>query len=300
MPITFEGLVPAVFTPFHDDGRLNLGAIGPYVEMLIDAGVAGMLPCGTTGEFPSLSLAERCEVAEAFIEAAAGRVPVVVHVGHNHLEGAQRLATHAAASGAAAIAAAPPHFLKPPDVNAVVDWCVELAGAAPETPFFYYHIPSMTGVELSVLELLRSAIDRVPTLAGVKYTFEALDEYALCVSEFAGRLQILFGRDEILLAGLATGATGAVGSSYSFSTPLYLKLWQAFNDGDLAAAREYQCQSVRLINLLKGFNYPAAAKMCVKLLGVDLGPPRMPLRPLTADQATALPKALDAVGFPFK
>ena len=300
MPITFEGLVPAVFTPMHNDGQLNLDAVGPYVELLIDAGVAGMLPCGTTGEFPSLSLAERCEVAEAFIETAAGRVPVVVHVGHTHLEGAQRLAAHAASVGASAIAAAPPHFLKPPDESAVVDWCAELASDAPETPFFYYHIPCMTGVEISVLEFLRQAIDRIPTLAGVKYTYEALDEYALCVEEFAGRLQILFGRDEMLLAGLASGATGAIGSSYSFSAPLYNKLWQAFNDGDLAAARGYQCQSVRLINLLKGFTYPAASKACVKLLGVDLGPPRMPLRALTADQAAALPKALDAAGFPFK
>ena len=239
---------------------------------------------------------ERQAVAEAFVEAAADKMPVVVHVGCDSIDIARRLAAHAADIGADAVAASPPSYLKPPDLDAVVDWYQRLSEAAPQTPLFYYHIPSLTGVELSVPELLRKAIGRAATLAGVKYTHEALDEYALCVEEFGDRLQIVFGRDEMLLSALAVGAAAAVGSSYNFASPLYVKVWDAFRNGDMAAARSHQCQAVRLINTLKGYGYPSASKSCMKLLGIDCGSPRPPFKPLTAEQESALREDLTALG----
>ncbi|HDZ19989.1 hypothetical protein LCGC14_0615510 [marine sediment metagenome] len=296
MSIELSGLVAAVFTPMRGDGALNLAVAGDYVSLLAERGVGGILPCGTTGQFPALSVDERQAVAEAFVEAAADKMPVVVHVGCDSIDSARRLAAHAADIGADAIAALPPSYLKPPDLDAVVDWYQRLSEAAPQTPLFYYHIPSLTGVELSVLQLLRKAIGRVATLAGVKYTHEALDEYALCVDEFGDRLQILFGRDETLLSALVVGATGAIGSCYNFASPLYRRLWDAFNAGDLTAARKDQLKAIRLINTLKGYGYPAASKSCMKLLGIDCGPPRPPFKPLTAEQESALGEDLTALG----
>jgi len=190
-----NGLMAAVFTPMDDDGRLKLDVAGDYVDLLAGRGVSGILPGGTTGQFTCLSVAERMEVAEAFAAAAKGKLKVVIHVGHESLDIACELAAHAASLGADAVAGAPPCYFKPPNLDALVDWYERLAAAAPQTPLYYYHIPVMTGVELSVAELLTKALPRVPTLAGVKYTHKELDEYADCVDQFADRLQLLSGRD---------------------------------------------------------------------------------------------------------
>jgi len=291
------GLMAAVFTPMDAEGKLALDLAGDVVDLLTGRGVGGILPCGTTGQFASLSVDERKAVAEAYVRAAKGKVPVVVHVGHESLPVACDLAAHAAALGADAIASLPPCYFKPPNVDAVVDWLAALSAAAPETPLFYYHIPAMTGVELSVMELLERAVDRVPALAGVKYTFKELDEYAVCVDAFGDRLQLLYGRDEMLLSALVVGATAAIGSSYNVASPLYRRVWDAFEAGDLAAARADQVRAVRLINTLKRYGYPAASKFCMKLLGVDCGPPRPPFSPLAADQQAALRDDLTAMGF---
>jgi N-acetylneuraminate lyase len=295
--IELTGLIPAVFTPMDADGAVSLDVVSAYTDRLIDNGVSGLLVGGTTGEFASLSISERQDVAAAFVDAVGGRVPVVVHVGANDLPGAQVLATHANEIGADAIAAAPPCFLKPSGVDGVINWCERLTSVAEDTPFFYYHIPSMSGVELDMLAFLDVAEDRLATFAGVKFTHEALDEYAMCIDEFGDRLQILFGRDELLLPSLAVGATGAIGSGYNFVMPLYRALWDAFDAGDLESARTCQCMGIELIQTLARYGYFAGGKFCMKLLGLDVGQPRAPLAQLTDEQQTTLRAELDAMGF---
>ncbi|MHC4561535.1 MAG: dihydrodipicolinate synthase family protein [Planctomycetota bacterium] len=297
MTVDLQGLIPAVFTPMDEGGALKLDVVGDYVSLLAERGVSGVLACGTTGEFPSLSVDERKATAEAFAKATDGRMPLIVHVGHNDLSTVCDLTAHAADIGAVACAAIPPSYFTPPDLDAVVDWFASVADAVPQMPLFYYHIPAMTGVDIVVPEFLRKAVGRVGTLAGVKYTHESLDQFALCLDEFGDRLNIMFGRDEMLLSGIATGATGAVGSSFSFASPLYRRLWDAFNSGDLAAARQWQVRSVRLIDTLKSYIYPSASKACMKMLGIDCGPPRPPFGPLTALGKAALRADLEEMGF---
>jgi N-acetylneuraminate lyase len=297
MKMTLPGLTPAVFTPMDASGELSLAVVNDYVDRLVAAGVGGLLVGGTTGEFASLSVAERRRLAEAFAKAAKDRVPMIVHVGCNDLPSTQELAAHAESLGADAIALAPPCFFNPPNVDATVKWCQSIAGSAPATPLFYYHIPSMTGMRMSMLEFLRSAVSRVDTLAGIKFTHEALDEYGLCVEEFGEDLTILFGRDELLLSGLAAGAGGAVGSSYNFALPLYQQIWKAFSAGDMTTARALQCTAVRLIETLKRYHYPAASKYCMSLIGLPCGQPRQPLLTLAAADEASLRNELEAMGF---
>jgi N-acetylneuraminate lyase len=292
-----SGLIPAVFSPMHADGELMLDGIGDYADRLIAGGVGGMLIGGTTGEFASLSIAERRRLAEAFVEVVKDRVPVVVHVGCNDLPSTRELAAHAQTIGADAIALAPPSFLTPPDVAATVHWCRQVAEHAPALPLFYYHIPSMTGVKMSMLEFLRAAVGRVDSLAGIKFTHEALDEYALVVDEFGESLNILFGRDELFLPGLSVGAQGAVGSSYNFALPLYKQLREAFIAGDMATAQSAQCTAVKLIETLKRYRYPSASKFCMSLIGLPCGQPRSPLTALSPADETALRAELEAMGF---
>ena len=161
--------------------------------------------CGTTGESMSLTLAERRVLVETWIKAAAGRFPVIVHVGHTCQRDCVELAAHAAHRGAAAIATMGPCFAKPADVEMLADFCEPIAAAAPDLPFYYYHIPSMTGVSLPMASFLQVAGRRIPNLVGLKYSHDDLAELAACVALDGRRYEVLFGKDEILLAALALG-----------------------------------------------------------------------------------------------
>jgi N-acetylneuraminate lyase len=173
----------------------------------------------------------------------------------------------------------------------------QVASAAPELPFYYYEIPSMTGLALSPSGFLDQAAERIPNLAGIKFTSSNLMEYQLCRSLHEGRFDIPFGFDEMLLAALALGATGAVGSSFNFAAPVYLRVIGAFQRGDFTAAREEQMKSVRLIQALASRGYMGAAKAVMAMLGVEVGPPRLPCAPLDADQTKALRSELEQMGF---
>src|SRR5690606_14041772 len=121
---------------------------------------------GSTGEGPSLSGSERKQLAEAFVEASAKRLKVFVHVGHNSLEEARELAAHAQQIGADFVSATPPAYFKINTTRALADSLAMIASGAPELPMFYYHIPSLTGVGLDMVELLQISEKTIPTLAG--------------------------------------------------------------------------------------------------------------------------------------
>lgn len=284
MHTEFEGLIAAVFTPMHDDASLNLDCIPDYARFLIGNGVKGILACGTTGEFASLTIDERMKVSQAFIEALDERLPAIVHVGDNCLANACRLAEHAASVGAAAIALTPPSYFKPDGTDTLVEWCAHVAASAPGLPLFYYHIPALTGVTVSMFDFLSKAESRLPTLAGLKYTSESLDEYQLCLTTFRHRFTMMFGRDEMLLSAIATGATVAVGSTYNNLAPHYTTMWAALRDGDMESARRYQAQAVQYIALLKRFGGLRANKASMKFAGVDCGPTRLPIAALSPQE----------------
>jgi N-acetylneuraminate lyase len=293
-----EGLVAAVHSPFRRDGSLNLEAVPGQAALLGSLGVSLAFVGGSTGECHSLSLEERRALARRWTEVARGSaLGVVVHVGANCLADAQALAADAEAHGALAVAALAPSYFRPRDVDTLVACCAEIASAAPRTPFYYYDIPALTGVSLPMPEFLERAPARVPTLAGVKFSGADLMSYQLCLRAAGGAFDVPYGVDEWLLAALALGARGAVGSTYNFAAPLYRRLLDAFGRGDLPAAREEQYRSARLVQLLSGFGYVAAAKAVVSMLGVDVGPPRLPHTPLAAGQASELRDRLTALGF---
>lgn len=297
METKIAGIIPATHTPMHLDGSVNLDAIPHLVDFILASGVDGVFVCGTTGEFASLSVEERRDVTEAFSRAVDGRAPLIVHVGHNCLRDARALASHAAEIGAAAISACAPSYFKPRDVGALVDCCSYISDGAPALPFFFYHIPVFTGVSLSVVDLLREAADRMPSLVGVKYSSPTLFELTDCINRFKGRYTLMFGVDEMLLSALAAGAPAAVGSTYNYAAGLYRRMWNAFDVGDIETARIWQDRSVQFINLQAEFGGLRASKAMMKLVGVDCGPPRLPLKPVTPEEERALQEGLTNIGF---
>lgn len=299
MHTRFLGLIAAPFTPFHADGSINLDAVPAYARLLRENGVTAAFVCGTTGEGLSMTQHERMQVAEAWMKEADDRLRVIVHVGHNCLADAQELTRHAMKIGAAAVGAFAPSFFKPRDCDELVDWCAALADAAPEMPFYYYHIPSMTGVNLLVEPFLVRALDRIPSLAGVKYTHEDLADFAACVAFADGRYDVLFGRDELLLEGWDRKAVGAVGSTYNYAAPLYLQILAQLQAGNRVKARLLQDQAIRMIAVCNGVGvtHLAASKAIMADLGVDCGPTRAPVRSINSAQLAELRRQLKAIGF---
>jgi N-acetylneuraminate lyase len=219
-------------------------------------------------------------VARRWCEVAGDRLGVIVHVGHTSLAGARHMAACAEADGAAAIAAITPFFFRPAAPADLVEFAARIAEAAPATPFFHYHIPSMTGSRLDAVEVLERSLDGIPTLAGMKFTHDDLIEYADCLEAAGDESEVLFGRDELLLPALAEGARGAVGSCYALAEPLFRRLVAAFARGDLAASRAAQAQARALIDTAVQVGALPGFKHAMELVGVPCGPCRAPLAPL--------------------
>ncbi|MBF0244934.1 MAG: dihydrodipicolinate synthase family protein [Planctomycetes bacterium] len=290
-----KGLIAATLTPFNAKGDLALDAIPPFVEHLIEMGVDGLFTCGTTGESSSLTLEERKVVSEAYATANAGRLPLVVHVGHACLKDSQHLAAHAATLGADAIAALPPYYFKPPTIEILVDSLAEIASGAPKTPLYYYHIPVLSGMTLNIVDLLPLAEEKLPSFAGVKFTYENLMDYSSSLTYGNGKYNILFGRDEMLLAGLAMGATSAVGSTYNVMMAPYRRLREAFARGDMPAALREQRHAIALIQQMVKYGGFAILKCIARWQGYDMGHPRLPLRTLNASEEASLKTALAGI-----
>ena len=295
-PLT--GLVAATHSPFHADGSLNLAIVEAQAAHLQASGVQFAFICGSTGESHSLTVEERRALAGRWLEVTRGAaLKVIVHVGTNCLTDARALAAQAQQLGAVAVAALAPSYFKPRSVASLVDCCAEIAGGCPELPFFYYDIPVLTGFTLPMPDFLTQARDRIPNLAGIKFTNPDLMMFQQCLRFDGGAFSVPWGCDEYLLAALALGATGAVGSSYNFAAPVYHRVIAAFERGDLAAARDAQYQSVQLIALLASRGYMGAAKATMKMLGVDVGPARLPNGSLNAEQQDVLRADLEQLGF---
>jgi N-acetylneuraminate lyase len=294
-----EGIIAAPFTPLKPDGSVNLELIQRQVAFLHDDGVSGAFVCGTTGESMLLTVNERMDIAQRWVDVAPPDFKVIVHVGHISLEVSESLLAHAQEIGAWGTGAMAPSFFRPQNLEDLVTYCEELADAAPDLPFYYYHIPEMTGVAFPMADFLEIAKDRIPNLAGIKYTWEDLMDFELCRMVDGGRFDILFGKDELLLCSLALGARGAIGSTYNFAAPLYKQLIAAFDACDFDSARCLQRTSMQLVRLLKrsGGAFNAAAKAVMKMRGVDCGRVRLPLRDLTPEQYKRLENDLEILNF---
>ena len=293
----FSGLIPATYTPLDAAGGVDLPAVVPLTEQLLEDGVCALYVCGSTGEGVSLAAAERRRVAEAFTAATRKRVPVIVHVGHDSLAEASALAAHAADIGADAISAMPPCYFPIRDAATAVECAAAVAAAAPHLPFYYYHIPAMTGVAIDVVDLLKQAGEQIPNFAGVKYTANTLHEFLECVALDGGRFEMLSGYDEMLLPALAVGARAAVGSTFNVAAPLYRRLIAAFDAGDLDRAREEQLRAVAMIRVLMRFPFHPAMKAVLAMIGTPCGHCRPPLPRLSRADEERLRESLESIGF---
>ena len=292
------GLVAATHTPFRQDGSLNVAGVEPLAEHLLRNNIRLAFVGGSTGEFASLNAGERRDLAQRWAEVARGtELRIVVHVGSNCLADARMLAAHAESIGALAVSALAPSYFKPASIDSLIACCREISSASPNTPFYFYDIPSMTGVCLSMPNFLELAPEHIPNLVGLKFTNSDLMAYQQCLRAAQGRFDVPYGTDECLLAALALGAKGAVGSTYNFAAPIYNRLLASFQRGDLESARQEQFRSVQLVQILSRRGFLGSSKALMNTLGVDVGPTRLPNSNLNKSQVDDLRRDLEQSGF---
>lgn len=293
-----DGLIAAAHTPMNDDFSVNYEQVPAQAGHLAKLGVRGVFVGGTTGECHSLTTGERQKLFDSWGGVNQDNdLKFVAHVGHNNLPDAQALVQTAREAGADAISAMAPNFFKPADAAALCDWFVEVTKPAPEMPFYFYDIPTMTGVTIDTLEFLGLAREQLPGFVGVKFSNPDDDLLQACLRNNGGTTSILYGIDERFLDGLKMGCQGAVGSTYNFAAPLYRKIKAAFDEGNLDSARENQARSVEMIRRMYECDFIPAAKAVMAIVGVDCGPVRPPLQRLAPEKIDQLRRDLDAMGF---
>lgn len=291
-------LVAATHTPFDQRGAIAPDAVPIQAAFLAGNGIKTVFITGTTGESHSLTREERIAIYRAWATARpAHGLAVIAHVGSNSLDDAKAFARSARELELEAIAALAPSYFKPERVGALVDWCAAIAGEAPELPFYYYDIPSFTGVSLPVEQFLAEASPRIANLAGVKFSNPDLVSYKRCLDAENGRFDLPWGIDEALLAALATGARGGVGSTYNWAPKLYTDLIGAFDRGDLEAARALQSRSIAMVDAIAASGFMGTSKALMSRLGVAVGRARAPLENPDERQVDALVARLRDLGF---
>ncbi len=293
------GLISAPFTPMNEDGSVNVDRIKEYADFTANLKIVkGVFICGTTGESASLTTEERKAVAAAWTKHADGRFKVIVHVGGTSLEQSKELAAHAMECGAYAIGAIAPFFFKPERVEDLVSYFKPIAAAAGKIPFYYYNMPSISGVSLSVVEFLKQGSKEIPTLRGVKFTHNNLMEMNQCIHLNNGQFDILHGFDEILITGVALGVKGAVGSTYNYVPSIYQGIFDAMAKNDIDTARKLQYESVKILDVvIKHGGGVRGGKQLMKLAGVDCGDCRLPIKPVTAEEFEQIKEELKDTEF---
>lgn len=284
-----EGLVAASLTGFYPDGSINLECIPAYAAMLRRNGVAGVFVNGTTGEGASLTFDERQVLAEKWVDSAQDGLLVIIHVGYADQAASRALAIHAANIGADAIGEIGPTQNRPGSVQALVEYAAATAAAVSRLPYYYYHMPSINELSFPMVEFLQCADDRIPNLAGIKYTHDDIADYQLCREFLNGKYDLLFGRDECLIDGLKAGARGAVGSTYNIMAPLYHQIIQAYRAGDIRTARRLQkisADSCR--SLYETGSFGSGLKTIMRMIGPDLGGMRPPQQNLSQESTEKL------------
>lgn len=294
-----KGLIDAPFTPFHEDGSLNLAPIPEYAALLARNGLKGVFINGSSGEGYMLTEEERMQLAEAWMAAVPEDFKVIVHVGSTSVMSSRRLAEHAQKIGAWGIGAMATPFPKIGSIEQLCRYCEEIASAAPELPFYYYHIPAFNGAFLSMSDFLKAVDGRIPNFAGIKYTFESLYEYNRCRRYQNGKFDMLHGQDETILPCLAMGgAQGGIGGTTNYNGRCLTGILEAWEKGDLEKARQLQDFAQDVIDVICNFRGNiVGGKRIMKLIGLDLGPNRVPFMSVTEEEEQELRRQLEAIDF---
>ncbi|WP_313366812.1 dihydrodipicolinate synthase family protein [Sphingobacterium mizutaii] len=294
-----EGLIAAPFTAFDPNGELNLDLIPAYYRSLKKNNVKGAFICGSTGEGVSLTFDEKVQVLKAWaaLTKADPDFALMMFLGGTNVKECKQLAAISEQEGADAISFTSPYYFKPANVQQLAKCCQEIASSAPNTAFYYYHIPVLTGGNYSMIDLLEAVDNVIPTFRGIKYTHEDFMDFLSCLNHKNGKYDMLWGRDENMLSSLVLGTKGAVGSTYNYAAPLYNDLMAAYVQGNFEQANKLQQKSIDMIRLLGKYGGIATGKAYMKLVDLDCGEFRLPIANMSKENFELFKADVAALGF---
>ena len=294
-------ILPAVFTPMFDDGSVHYARVDALYQRCVSSGFKGIFLNGTTGECMSLNAEERKKLVETWVECRKKNnntdFKIFVHIGSSNLYEAAELAEHAQSSGVNGIAMVPTFYFRPKTLTELVDQCKYVAAAAPEVPFYYYNIPSLTGVNFPLINFIDAAIKEIPTFAGLKNSFNDLVDYQQCIHYVKEDYAMYWGTDEVFMMVYAAGNRHYVGSTYNYMGDIYFKMLDAYHASNFEKLTTLEAEATRIYRVLNDYNSLIAGKEVMRHIGVDCGPVRRPLKNLKASESTALLDRLQKTSF---
>ena len=283
-----EGVLPALITPFTKDNRVDKDGIRRNIEFLIDGGVSGVVPCGTTGEAATLSIKEHENVIEYSVEFSS--VPVVAGTGSNNTTEAFELTKFAQDAGADAALLITPYYNKPNDSGMLKHFMTIAEGV--DIPIIIYNVPSRTGINLK--PELTAKLAKISNIVGIKEASGSLDQVTRIIEltkdeDFA----VLSGDDGLTLPILSIGGTGVISVVANVAPKIVVAMVEAFQNGEQEKARELHLALAPLIRAMFLETNPIPVKKAVELMGLPAGNLRLPLASISTDNEKKLKAALN-------
>jgi 4-hydroxy-tetrahydrodipicolinate synthase len=283
-----EGVLPALITPFTKDNRVDKDGIRQNIEYLINGGVSGVVPCGTTGEAATLSMKEHEKVIEYAVEFSS--VPVVAGTGSNNTSEALELTKFAQDAGADAALIITPYYNKPNDSGMLKHFTTVASGV--DMPIIIYNVPSRTGINLK--PDLTAKLAKVSNIVGIKEASGSLDQVTRIIELTKGEdFDVLSGDDALTLPILSIGGTGVISVVANVAPKLVVSMIEAFRNGDREKAKELHLTLAPLIRAMFLETNPIPVKKAVEMIGLSAGNLRLPLAPISNDNEKKLKAALD-------
>jgi N-acetylneuraminate lyase len=284
----FNGIFPALVTPFKKDGSINEEALRAIIRLNLKKGVAGFYVDGSSSEAFLLSHDERKRLLEIAASEAKGKGTIIAHIGSIGTDHAIDLGLRAKELGYDAISAVPPFYYKF-TADEIKGYYRDICGAV-DMPVIIYNFPAFSGVSLTCDDIREYRKDR--RFIGVKFT--ATDLFQLQQMRAIDEDMIVFnGYDEMFLGGLAMGATGAIGSTFNFMAEKFVSIYELFKAGKVSEAQKAQNEANEVIAVLGKVGVFQGEKYALELQGIDAGPCRKPFKPITDEGKRMLRTAIE-------
>jgi 4-hydroxy-tetrahydrodipicolinate synthase len=295
MKTQLGGVISAIITPFTADEQVDESTFRTVVNLMIDQGIHGLFPVGTGGEFSTLSLEEKQRLMAVAVHEAAGRVFVMPNVGAITTMDSIALARHAEAVGCDAVSVVTPYFLKPTQEELIEHY--RAICAAVKLPVLAYNIPERTGgVALNVATVSRLARE-VPNFSGIKDSTGDLTNTSDYVRATPSGFRVFMGRDTLIFGALLYGCAGAVAATANVAPAVAAGIYDAFQAGDLAKAKQWQDRLAPVRKLFGVGSHPAGLKEAMVQLGmIACGKCRRPTLDVTPAQKAEVTKILGEAG----
>jgi len=268
-----EGILPALVTPFTDDGKaVDEERLRFLVNRCIELGVHGVVPCGTTGEFVNLTTEEEKRVIKIVVDEVNGRVPVVAGTGASGTNQALEMTRYAKDVGAEAALIVTPFYLKPTD-RGIYEHFYTIASEV-DLPIILYNIPQCTGVELT-WQMVED-LAQIPNIVGVKDSSGQLKYILAVLEKVRDKINVLCGHDEVVVAALAAGCSGAILASANIIPDIWVQIYKHVKKGELQNARELQYKVQKIARIIAGSG-AVGTKEALNMMKIKVGPVRKPL-----------------------